>query len=101
MDCVNLRERFGRTFRVEYEESYYAQYGPHARVEIPVVHATSFPAEPAISSRGEPRLWPRPPMAGDRPPGSWAPSPGVKLWQDGSDGVTVLFPAERFPRWPT
>jgi hypothetical protein len=33
--CVNLRERFGRRYRVECEESYHAQYGPNARIEDP------------------------------------------------------------------
>jgi hypothetical protein len=33
--CVNLRERFGRRYRVEYEESHQAQYGPNARIEDP------------------------------------------------------------------
>ena len=35
MDCVNLKKRFGDRFRVTYEESYYAQYGPNARIEDP------------------------------------------------------------------
>ena len=36
MDCINLKERFGDRFKVAYEESYYAQHGPNARVEDPV-----------------------------------------------------------------
>ena len=32
--CIDLAENFGQRFRVQYEESYFAQYGPHARVEI-------------------------------------------------------------------
>ena len=49
MDCVNLRERFGRQYRVEHEESYYAQHGHHARVAdpwlmvIPCVHGHIYP----------------------------------------------------------
>ncbi len=35
MDCVNLKREFGKTYRVRYEESYYAEYGPNARVEAP------------------------------------------------------------------
>lgn len=35
MDCTNLKERFGRRYRVEYEESYYAEHGDGARVEDP------------------------------------------------------------------
>ena len=27
MNCVNLRIRFGRRYRIEYDDSYYAQYG--------------------------------------------------------------------------
>ena len=33
--CINLRETFGDRFRVRFEESYYAQYGRHARVDDP------------------------------------------------------------------
>jgi len=35
MDCIDLKERFGGCFKVKYEESYYAQYGPNARTEDP------------------------------------------------------------------
>jgi hypothetical protein len=35
MDCLNLKKEFGDKYRVVYEESYYAEYGPHARVEDP------------------------------------------------------------------
>ena len=35
--CIDLAERFGHKYRVTYEESYYAQYGPHARVEDPAL----------------------------------------------------------------
>ena len=31
MDCVNLKERFGKQYRVRYEESYYADHGERAR----------------------------------------------------------------------
>ena len=33
--CINLKERFGHHYRVAYEESYYAEYGPNARIEDP------------------------------------------------------------------
>lgn len=33
--CINLKERFGRRFRVAYEESYRAAYGANARTEDP------------------------------------------------------------------
>jgi hypothetical protein len=34
-DCVDLRERFGRRYRIEYEPSYAAEYGVNARVHDP------------------------------------------------------------------
>jgi len=30
MDCINLKERFGELFKVDYEESYYAEHGGNA-----------------------------------------------------------------------
>jgi len=33
--CINLRQRFGRQFKVAYEGSYQAQYGRYARVDDP------------------------------------------------------------------
>jgi len=30
--CINLEERFGRQYRVTYEESYWVEHGPDARV---------------------------------------------------------------------
>jgi hypothetical protein len=35
MDVINLRRRFGRRYRVTYEESYWAEHGPNARIEDP------------------------------------------------------------------
>ena len=37
MEVLNLKARFGRRLKVEYEESYFAEYGPGARVEDPVL----------------------------------------------------------------
>jgi hypothetical protein len=96
MDCVNLRERFGRRYRVEYEESYYAERGPGARADdpwlqiIPCRAGHIYPWGPAMlaastSSRGSTAR-------------KLAALPGATLWQDGSDGMTILFPVERFPK---
>lgn len=35
MTCPNLEELFGNRFHVQYEESYYAQYGPNTRTVDP------------------------------------------------------------------
>ncbi len=34
MECIDLKERFPQ-YRVEHEESYFAQYGPNARTHDP------------------------------------------------------------------
>jgi len=33
--CVNLRERYGRRYRVTYEPSYHPEHGPNARIHDP------------------------------------------------------------------
>jgi hypothetical protein len=94
MDCVNLRERFGRRYRVEYEESYYAQHGPRARTDdpwlqiIPCQAGHIYPwggSTLAASTNG------RGPTAN-----KLMALPGTTVHQDGSDGMTILFPVERF-----
>jgi len=73
MNCVNLRERFGRRYRVEYEESYYAQHGPRARIEDPWLQI--IPCRAGHVYPWATRRWPHQPMAEDRLPGSWPGSP--------------------------
>ena len=95
MDCVNLKERFGRKYRVTYEESYYAQYGPRAQTDdpwlqiIPCRRGHIFPWGDnilAASTNG------RGPTAH-----KLAALDFTTISQDGDDGVTMLFPVERFP----
>jgi hypothetical protein len=94
MNCVNIKERFGGKYRITYEESYYAQYGENARVEdawlqiIPCRRGHLFPwggdkLAASTNSRGS---------AARRLAGL----DFVTVVQDGDDGVTVLFPVERF-----
>ena len=33
--CINLKKQFGRRHRVEYEESYFAEYGSKVYREVP------------------------------------------------------------------
>jgi hypothetical protein len=35
LGCVNLKQRFGEQFRVEYEESYHVEHGENGRAEDP------------------------------------------------------------------
>ena len=94
--CIDLAERFGRRYRVEYEESYFAQYGPRARVNDPWLkiipcrlgHLMPWGGSllAAVTDRAGPAAR------------KLAALPGAILWQDGSDGATVLFDVTDLPR---
>lgn len=92
MDCVNLKREFGNAYRVQYEESYRAEYGPNCRVEVPWLMITP-------CRNGHVYPWGGRELAAstDRL-GSVARELRTLLFakviQDGSDGVTVLFDAE-------
>jgi len=92
--CINLQDRFGRQYRVGYEESYYAQYGPNATtvdpwyMEIRCQNGT-------IGPWGGDDL-----VACTKSAGPVAQAlkalPFARVHQDGSDGANVVFPLERF-----
>lgn len=92
--CIDLAERFGRRYRIECEESYFAQYGPRARVNDPWLKI--IPCRLGhICPWGGSKL-----AAVTNKPGPTARKlaalPGAILWQDGSDGATVLFDVRDF-----
>lgn len=95
MGCINLKERFGRKYRVVYEESYYAQYGPGARTEDPwymvipcqLGHVYPFGGSMLAATTNKSG-----PVAKRLKSLSF-----VTVHQDGSDGVTVLFNVVHFP----
>jgi hypothetical protein len=93
-DCIDLSERFGRRYRVEYEESYWAQYGPRARVNDPWLKIIPCPAG-HICPWGGPTLAAVTDKAGPIA-GKLAALPEADLCQDGSDGATVLFDVSDF-----
>lgn len=94
--CVNLREQFGRRFKITYEESYVAAYGLKAGREdawlqiIPGARGHVYPHSAAMVA------------ASTNTSGPTARRlkvlPFVQVWTDGSDGVTVLFPPEHLER---
>jgi len=89
---INLRAQFGREFKIVMEESYRAQHGPNARVDDP--HYQVIPGSLGhIYAWGATRL-----AASSNTSGSTARKlkalPSVEIWQDGSDGCTVLFPVD-------
>ena len=94
MNIINLRERFGRRFKMDWDPAYYAQYGRHARVADP-----DYQIIPGIL--GHVYAWDGTTLAAStNTSGSTAARlktlAGVKVWQDGTDGCTVLFPVEVF-----
>jgi len=94
MECVNLKRRFGRQYRVTYEESYVAQYGEGGRTEDPwlmilrCLHGHIFP-------HGGETL-----AASTNRHGKIAKQllslSSTTIHQHGDDGVTVLFHVDDF-----
>ena len=88
MECVNLRERFGKQFRIVMDEGYYAERGDRARADDPALQIIP-------GFRGH--VYPAGPdrLAAFCRPGTKARElralPGVEVWTDGDDGVTVFF----------
>jgi hypothetical protein len=86
---IDLHERFGSRYRVEFEESYYAEHGPHATVNDPWLqiipgrlgHIYPFGGELMAASTDS-----RGPIAK-----RLAVLPFCQVYQDGDDGVTVVF----------
>ncbi len=93
-DCINLKRQFGDQYKVTYEESYYAEYGPSARTEDPWLMVI-------LCQHGE--IYPH---GGNQLAASTKVAGGIArtlkaltfttLHQDGADGVDVIFPIDRF-----
>ena len=98
--CIDLEEHFGQKYRIEYEESYYAQYGPKARVNDPWLKIIP-------CANGHVCPWGGSTLAAVRTKagpidGKLADVPGVTLWQDGEkDGSTFLFDVAIFDQVAT
>lgn len=89
--CIDLAERFGQRYRVEYEESYFAQYGPRARTNDPWLQIIP-------GARGHVYPWNTTTLAATtKTSGRIAKQlkalPFVEVYTDACDGATVLFPA--------
>ena len=96
MECINLKRRFGDRFKVKYEESYYAQYGPHARIEDPCYmillcrHGHVYPhGGESLAASTDRRGSIAKRLAG---------LDCVTVVQDGDDGITATFGAGDFDR---
>lgn len=91
--CPNLKALYGKRYRVEYEESYYAQYGAKARVEdpwlmiIPCKHGHICPWTETKLAACSNTEWAT---------GRLMRSPNVEVCQSGADGVNALFELKHF-----
>ena len=93
-ECINLKQQFGGRFKVAYEESYHAERGDNGRAEDPWLMVV-------LCQNGE--IYP---YGDDQLVASTKIAGGVArvlkaltfttLHKDGSDGVDVIFPADRF-----
>lgn len=92
--CINLRDRFGDRFRVSHEESYAAERSEFRSAEEPwlqIIHCRHGHIVPwggdllAVSTNR------RGPLAA-----RIRTLPGLEVVQDGSDGLTATFTADRF-----
>jgi hypothetical protein len=89
--CIDLAEHFGQQYRVEHE-----QHGRGARVNVPWLKIIPCQA-------GHVCPWGRSTLAAVTDKAGpiarkLAALPGAILWQDGSDGATVVFDVALFPQ---
>ncbi len=94
---INLRRRFGQRYKVQFEESYFAEHGQNARVEDPVLMVIAcrfghiYPNGGDVlagSIDGHPKMATR-----------MRRLPCCRVHQDGDDGeLTVLFNVADFDR---
>ncbi|MCK9570867.1 hypothetical protein M0R72_18095 [Candidatus Pacearchaeota archaeon] len=92
--CIDLTELCGKKYKIEYEESYYAQYGPNAHVNdpwykiVPCQKGHFFPwggNRIAFATKGNGPIC-----------RILRDLPGVEVMQDGSDGINVAFDVSMF-----
>lgn len=92
--CINLRERFGKRYRVTHDPAYAGEYGEHGRTEDPWLQLI-------VGRAGHVFPWGGDTLAAStnrRGPLTLklAAIEGAKLVQDRTDGATVTFPVDRF-----
>lgn len=94
MECINLRERFGKRFKVEFEESYYAERPEFRAAEAPWLmivpcrfgHVFPWGTDRLAASTN------RRGLVAQR----LARLPFVTVVQDADDGITVTFTVQHF-----
>ena len=87
--CINLRERFGRRYKVVYEESYHVERGQRGRLEDPWLmiipckhgHIGPWDGQRLVACTDRPGYVVR----------ALRLVPGAEVHQDGIDGANVIF----------
>jgi hypothetical protein len=92
--AINLRERFGKRFKVAYAPDYYAEYGPDA-ITVDPWYMEILCQHGIIGPWDETHL-----MACTRTAGPVCKAlkalPFVRVHQDGTDGGNLVFPVAKF-----
>lgn len=92
--CINLRERFGKRYRITHDPAHAGEYGEHGRTEDAWLQIIEGRAGHVFPWGGETLA------ASTNRRGALACKlaavEGAHLVQDGTDGATVTFPVERF-----
>jgi len=92
--CLDLQETFGSRYRIEFEESYYAERSrqtvddPWLQI-IPCRFGHIYPQGGEMLAAATKRR--------GRTATMLRQVPGVEVRQDGSDGINVVFPVDLFP----
>ena len=94
MQCVNLKERFGERYRVEYEESYYAEYGANPRTDDPWLMI--IPCRNGHICPWGDDLLAACTNTANKVAAKLKRLPFTTVAQDGDDGANILFPAKHF-----
>ena len=97
IECINLKEAYGDRYRVEYEASYHAEYGPSARNEDPWLmiitgkngHIFPWGGDVLAATTSTPK------RRGNNA-NLLVELHCCQTKQDGDDGVTVVFHRENF-----
>ena len=93
-DCINLKERFGDRYRVKYEDSYYAERPEYRKEEAPwlmIIPCQNGHICPWGGSMVAACTRRRGPVAR-----RLKDLPFAEAFQDGDDGVNVVFNVEHF-----
>jgi hypothetical protein len=95
-NCINLRERYGKRYRIEFDPAHAAEHGKRSRFDDPWLQLVPCQRGHIYPHGGN--------MLGVATNGRGSTAvalsrlPGVTVVQDGDDGINAIFPAELLPK---